>query len=98
MEFWMFGHFPAMNSKLGVCGDLDTKVNSHKNEMAKFFGEDYTDRVLNFSDSLKKLAPTLEEVSIMRVILITFTGESNPVEQIMRVFYDNSRILLVCSP
>lgn len=73
MEFWMFGNFPVMNSKLGVCGGYENKINSHKSDMAKFFGDEYTDKVLEFSDTMKKLAPTLEEISIMRVILITYT-------------------------
>ena len=71
----MFGHFPAMNNRLGVCGGLDTGISGHKTDMAKFFGQEYCDRVMAFSDTMKKLAPTLEEISIIRVILITFTGE-----------------------
>ena len=71
----MFGVFRSMNSKLGVCGGLDSSVQGHKSTCAKFFGEDYTNSLLEFSDTLKKLAPTLEEIAIMRVILITYTGE-----------------------
>ena len=63
-----------MNSKLGVCGGLDSEVQGHKTVCAKFFGEDFTNSLMEFSDTLKKLAPTLEEIAIIRVILLTFTG------------------------
>lgn len=80
LEFWMFGVFRSMNSKLGVCGGLDSAVQGHKSVCAKFFGEDYTNSLLDFSDTLKKLAPTLEEIAIMRVILITFTDRCELLE------------------
>ena len=82
----MFGVFPIMNNKLGVCGGLEEGLSSHKNEMAKFFDMDYVDKVLGFSDTLKKLAPTLEELSIIRAIIITFTGNYSWV-RIITIFW-----------
>ena len=97
MEFWMFGVFPIMNNKLGVCGGLDEGFSAHKSDMAKFFDMEYCERVLDFSDTLKKLAPTLEEISIIRVILITYTGKFwlNRPNKKMCVFTLHCLILLV---
>ncbi|KAL3842002.1 hypothetical protein ACJMK2_020076 [Sinanodonta woodiana] len=71
-EFWMFGYFQAVDSKLQVCGG-DDLVDSHISDMSKFFSEDFIKEGMKFSDSLKLLQLTIEETALIRAICLTFT-------------------------
>lgn len=75
MEFYLLGNFLLCNGKLGICSSWDGSHNSRKVDMMKFFDEEIIDSAFEYSDKIKSLNLTLEEIALVRMIALTYTGK-----------------------
>lgn len=73
MDFYLLGNYMLFNSELQVCSSWDGSHHSRKADMMKFFNEDIVDAMLNFSDRIKALDLTMEEIALVRLIALTYT-------------------------
>ncbi|XP_045175151.2 vitamin D3 receptor A-like [Mercenaria mercenaria] len=73
MEFYMLGNYMLCNGKLGVCSSSDGTSQVRKDDMVKFFDKEILDTILEYSDRIKLLNLTLEEIALVRLIALTYT-------------------------
>lgn len=73
MEFWLIGNYMLYNSSLGVCSGWDGSDKSRREDMLKFFEAEHIDAIFMFSDRLKSLNLTLEEIALIQLIVLTYT-------------------------
>lgn len=82
MEFWLLGNYLMLNSKLGVSGMPFNYGNvSTRDQMIKFFDAEYVDELLRFAENLRNLNLSLEEIALLRVIVLTYTDRCNLLER-----------------
>ncbi|KAL4225167.1 Estrogen receptor [Mactra antiquata] len=73
MEFYLFGNYMLCNSKLGVCSSWDGSHKSTKQDMVKFFDREIVDTMFEYSERIKNLDLTIEEIALVRLIVLTYT-------------------------
>ena len=74
MEFWLLGHYLCLNEKLGVfTGEFNTSIGETKAE--KLYDDKYLELLYKTAESFKSLHLSKEEVAILRVITLTFSGK-----------------------
>lgn len=71
----MLGNFMLFDKELEVSSSWDGTHKSTKKEMMKFFDQEIIEATFEFSDRLKRLNLTLEEIALVRLIVLTYTGE-----------------------
>ena len=75
VEFWLLGHYLCLNEKLGVfTGEISTSIEENKAE--QIYDDKYLELLYRTAESFKSLHLSKEEVAILRVITLTFTGIS----------------------
>ncbi|WAR01328.1 RORB-like protein [Mya arenaria] len=72
-EFWMVGNYMLFNSKLGVTTSWDGSHKANKEDCMKFFEKDIIDAQFELADKLKTLNLSLEEIALIRLIILTYT-------------------------
>jgi len=78
MEFWLLGNYMLFNNKLSLAISWDMDHNTTKDEIARFWDREWVERTFRFTDTLHALKLTLEEIVLLRVIILTFTGRRIP--------------------
>lgn len=73
LEFWIFGNYMLFNKGLEVAVSWDGKHNSSSKQIEKFFSRDWMENCFEFADRIQKLNLSLEEIVLIRVIILTFT-------------------------
>ncbi|XP_052763162.1 nuclear receptor ROR-alpha B-like isoform X2 [Mya arenaria] len=90
-EFWLFSNHAYFNDQ--VSGGSDAVVQAHKKVIMSLFPKDYVESVFKFAESLRSLELTLEEVAIIRGIILTFTdrqklNHSHAVEKLQEKYVE----------
>ena len=71
----MLGNFMLFDKDLEVSSSWDGSHKSTKKDMSKFFDREIIDATFEFADRLKNLHLTLEEIALVRLIILTYTGQ-----------------------
>ncbi|KAL5006961.1 hypothetical protein ScPMuIL_015767 [Solemya velum] len=71
-EYWLLGHYGHFHPDLGVSVGKEMKM--HKDDMKKMWGntDEYLSAVHEFSRTLQNMSFSLEEIAILRGIVLTF--------------------------
>ncbi|KAL4225109.1 hypothetical protein ACF0H5_015802 [Mactra antiquata] len=73
LEFWIFGNYMLFNDELGLAISADGSRNSTKQQIEKFWSREWVDLAFKMAESIKKLHLSIEEIALIRVIILTFT-------------------------
>ncbi|XP_052214238.1 vitamin D3 receptor A-like isoform X2 [Dreissena polymorpha] len=79
-EFWMMGNFMLYNNQLGVTSSWDGSLKSTKAECCKFFDADLMDNMFNMAEKMQAMRYTLEEIALIRLIVLTYTDRCPLIE------------------
>lgn len=77
LEFWMFGNYMLLNKDLGVAVSWDGTHNTTKKDIRKFWSEEWVEEVFKYADRIQKLNLCMEEIVLIRVIVLTYTDRCN---------------------
>ena len=74
VEFWLLGHYQCLNQQLGVfTGEFTTSI-KEEHEIG-LYDDNYLELLYKTAESFKSLQLSKEEVAVLRVITLTFTGK-----------------------
>lgn len=77
LEFWVFGNYMLFNNELEVAISWDGSHNTTKTEICKFCSRQWVEEMFKFSDRIQRLGLSLEEIALIRVIILTYTDRCN---------------------
>ncbi|KAH3883462.1 hypothetical protein DPMN_007419 [Dreissena polymorpha] len=72
----MFGNYMLYSKELSLAISWDGSHNATKEDMAKFFNIDWIEPMFAYTDTLQRLELSIEEIALLRAIVLTFTGRS----------------------
>ncbi|XP_060595892.1 nuclear receptor subfamily 1 group D member 2-like [Ruditapes philippinarum] len=72
-EFWLLGNYMLINKDLGTSLGWNGSFGSTIKMIEKFWSPEWVQMVFKLADMIQKLELSLEEIVLVRVILLTYT-------------------------